>query len=196
MSKLRKVLVEFVRSTSHVRPAARYEIPLLKLEAASSGVQMKIHEIPNPREDDFVTVDSAEAAYQQLIATYGAQSVHAVYPSIVGFKADFEAAARRDGGFQAAVHTAEGPGDQEVRILALLETVPGVGPELAKALLAAGFDSIEAVAASTLNELEAVPGIGPATSETIKAGATQLVLSFTRPAAQSEPTQVSPFNEG
>lgn len=193
MPKLRKVLVEFVRSTSHVRPAARYEIPLLKLEAAASGVQLRIHEIHNPREDDFVVIDSAEAAYQQLLATYGAQSVQAVYPSISGFGLDFDAAARRDGGFQAAAHSPEGPGDQDLKVLRVLESVPGVGPELAKSLFNAGFDSIEAVAVSTLNELEAVSGIGPATSESIKKSAQSLVLAMTRPVEQREPTQTSPF---
>lgn len=189
MTKLRKVLVEFVRSTSHLKPAFRFEIPFLKLQAAEARTQMVIHEITKPRDEDFGEFADAMSAYQLLQSNYGRDHVATIYPSLTSFVPEFDAVCRRDSGFSAAA-TADDPEKEKIRVLDLLQKISGVGPELADALYAAGFDTIEAIAASTLNELEAIPGIGPATSEVIKKSATDLVLAVV---GDSEPKTDNPF---
>jgi hypothetical protein len=190
MTKLRKVLVEFVRSTSHIKPAFRFEIPFIKLQAAEARASINLHEINKPRDEDFGEFNDAAQAYQLLISEYGSAAVLSLYPSLTSFKPEFDAVCRRDSGFSAVA--AVDADAEAIRILDTLQKIEGIGPELAKSLVAAGFDSIEAVAASPLNDLETVPGVGPSTSEQIKKSATALVLAVVD---SNEPKSENPFQE-
>lgn len=188
MTLLRKVLVEFVRSTSHIRPAYRFEVPFLKLQAAENRVQVIIHEIAKPGPDDVGEFTDAASAYQHLVSNFGAAATTSIYPSLSQFAPEFAAVCRRDSGFSASVGPSD-PEKVEIQLLDSLQKIPGVTADLARSLYAAGFDSIESIAASSLNELEAVNGVSPAVSESLKKAATAMVVTPVDP----EPVVSNPF---
>jgi predicted flap endonuclease-1-like 5' DNA nuclease len=188
--KIRKVNVEFVRSTSLIRPAFRYEVPLLKLVAAKDGVRINIHDIQRPSAEEIGEFNSPAAAYDILIGVHGAQDVMAVYPTFETFKKEFEAVARRD-----HIGSLPEPIDEEAATQLAIDSlckIDGVTPDIARTLFAAGFNSVEAVAATDLNELETVNGVSPSVADQIKASAFALIKSM-NPESGVAPVAPNPF---
>lgn len=173
--RIRKILVEFVRSTSHTRPAFRFEVPILKL--LNPQEKLNIHANPNPNLSDVHEFAGPREAFLSLQTVYGPKLLEA-YLDFQAFDEAFKATAQRDSVGQTvgpAIET-ESPDAAKLEAVATMAKIRGVGPEIAVALFDGGYRSIEDVARSTLDELEAVPGIGPATSTTIQIAAKQIVL--------------------
>ncbi|MDG6221443.1 MAG: 30S ribosomal protein S3ae [Candidatus Thermoplasmatota archaeon] len=82
----------------------------------------------------------------------------------VGAEADAESAA------EAPTEASPASGDEDAAI-ASLTTIPGVGPQKAKDLFAAGFTTIESVKSASLEDLEKVDGVGPAMAKKIQEAA-------------------------
>lgn len=173
--RIRKILVEFVRSTSHTRPAFRFEVPILK--KLNPSEEIKIHANPNPNLSDVHEFSGAREAFLSLQTVYG-PSVTEAYIDFQAFEEAFKATALRDvvGQTVGPAIVTESPDAAKLEAVSTMAKIRGVGPEIAAALFEAGFRSIEDVARATLDELEAVSGIGPASSTVIQLAAKQIVL--------------------
>lgn len=175
-TRIRKILVEFVRSTSHIRPAFRFEVPILKKQNPTETIA--IHEIPHPTPSDVQEFEGPREAYLAAQAVYG-QFLNQAYVDFADFEQAFNATAKRDavGQTVAPANTFASPDAARLEAVTTMSKITGVGSELAAGLFESGFRSIEDVARSTLNELEAVPGIGPANSTVIHESAKRIVLA-------------------
>ena len=185
--RVRKVLVEFVRSTSHLRPAFRFEVPILKV--MNPGEQVVIHPIPNPTAADVHEISSAREAYLSLQSVYG-QHLARAYVDFTDFEEAFKASAIRDsvGNLPTApAGVDQSPDNLKLESTTMLAKIGGVGPEIASAMFESGLRSIEDVARSTLDELEAIPGIGPQNSARIKDDAKRIVLASVGDAPDAGP---------
>lgn len=173
--RIRKILVEFVRSTSHIRPAFRFEVPILKLLNPTERVN--IHPNPNPSLSDIHEFAGPREAYLSLQAVYGPRLTEA-YIDFVAFEEAFKATALRDtvGQTVSAAQPEISADATKLEAVSTMARINGVGAEIASALFDTGMRSIEDVARSTLDELEAVPGIGPASSTMIRDSAKKIVL--------------------
>ena len=190
--RIRKVLVEFVRSTSHVRPAFRWEVPLLKL--ANPQESLRIHPIPNLSEADVQEFAGPREAYLGLQSTYG-ELIGRAYIDFRAFEDAFTATAQRDNvGKTIAPPVGDTSADNaKLESLNNMSTITGVGPEIAAALYEAGYRSVEDIARAELDELEAINGIGPATSTVIRDVAKRMVVGMIATGDTGEPATTNPF---
>lgn len=192
--RIKKVLVEFVRATSHVRPAFRFEVPLLKLR--NPGEKVAIHPIPNLSESDVQEFSTSREAYLGLQATYG-QLLNQAYVDFDDFDAAFKATLQRD---NVGVNIVQAPvGDTsadnaKLEALEALGAVSGVTPAIASAMFDGGFRGVEDIARASLDELEAFDGVGPAASVMINADAKRRVIGLVAAGdAPAEPVASNPF---
>jgi hypothetical protein len=207
--RIRKILVEFVRSTSHLRSAFRWEVPILKLMNPTERVN--IHSIPAPTESDVHTFAGDREAFLSLQSVYG-EYLQRAYVDFQAFQEAFKATVARDsvGNVVTAGAGDQSPDATKLEALTTMGHVSGVTPEIAAAMFEAGLRSIEDIARSTLDQLESIPGIGPSVSPLIHNSAKKLVLgSFGETPAPApgtelaespepvpaapEPTAVNPF---
>ena len=76
----------------------------------------------------------------------------------------------REAGAELAAQENAGAEDEEE-----VFELPGVGAKVTAALIEAGFDDLEKMAAATIDELEKIDGVGPAIAEKIKDVANRLI---------------------
>jgi predicted flap endonuclease-1-like 5' DNA nuclease len=188
MPKIHKVLVEFVRPTSHLKEVFRFEIPLLKAKFPGDTIQIK--SLPLIKTEHIGEFD-ARSAYMFVQQEYGAL-VQQVYTDLKQFAADFDASIGRDGvGDVTKLAVETDPAEARQKALERLEAIDGIGTGLAPIFYDAGFDTIEAVAAAPLDSLETVQGVGPATAKQISDSAKELVKGMI--AEPVEPVTANPF---
>lgn len=193
MPKIHKVLVEFVRPTSHLREAFRFEIPLLKHKFPGDTIRIKA--LPQIKAEHIGEFD-ARSAYMFIQNEYG-PIVQQVYTDLSQFTADFNASLVRDGvGDVTKLAPEVDPAEARQKALERLEAIKGIGTGLAPIFYDAGFDTVEAVAAATLDSLETVQGVGPATAVEISESAKELVKGMLEDDEKSEPQTVNPFHDG
>ena len=92
---------------------------------------------------------------------------------------------------------AERPTDESSPATARVVSIRGVGERTARNLAAAGFGSVDAIAAATEKELLAVPGVGPTTAARLMAyavGDPILVSSHSRTRVDSDAQPAPDFN--
>lgn len=184
--RIRKIIVEFVRSTSHLRPAFRFEVPILKL--VNPTEQINIHPIPNPSPADVHEFAGPREAFLSMQSVYGPKLTEA-YIDFEAFSDAFKATCLRDAVGQTVMASAidASPDGVKLEALSTMGRINGVTPAIAAAMFDTGLRSIEDVARSTLDELEAVAGIGPALSTMIQTSAKTIALGAIGETPQAAP---------
>ena len=72
-------------------------------------------------------------------------------------------------------------------IISEFTAIKGLGEAKAKALVKAGYKSMDDLAGASIEDLSSVEGIGPSLAEKIKTGASELATSVTEEPAATEP---------
>lgn len=175
--RLRKIRLEFVRNTSHIVTCMRYDVAAIK--ARFPGQEVKVHTIERPGPEDIAEFEDARAAYDEFCGRFGADAQKA-YPDEIAFRREFDSCLKRDDlstKTTTSVPVAIGEDPERVAGLEGLNKIEHVTPAIAEALYDAGYQSIEAVAAATLDQLESVDGITPSISDDLLASAIGIIAA-------------------
>lgn len=186
--KVKKIGVLIPKNSSGAKRVFRYEVPLLKrIWSNSLGPDDKIEIKPIPDhlgEIRYGFVTSAEDEFQRLSVVYATHGKHntplfeRVYTSFQDFKLDFDIAMERDAVEDdvevpdlETSRTQHPPEADAISGHSELETIKGVGSDLAIKLIKAGMTRVKQVALAEIEDLEAIDGIGLSTAATIKSEA-------------------------
>ena len=166
--RIRKILMEMVRETSHIISCPRYEAQLRR-QGLKDDITVRIHSI-NPATavpSDYYEVEDWNEAWREVRQKFG--PVVTQLFDAESFRAEFDATVKRD---------AEGVTPPSAEVVATdhmeLCKIKGVHESLAERLFRAGIVSIAHVASASLDELESVQGIGPASAVSIRNNARAL----------------------
>lgn len=180
--RIRKILLEIQRECSHIVECPRFEVAVRRA-VNPPDTKFRIHSrLPKDCTDaNYATYDSWKDAWAELRSKFGAL-VQEVYDPVT-FQDEFDATVERDGDGVApeaseVIHDNWEP----------LVDIDGVGEDLAKKLFEAGFQSINAVAGASLDDLEAIDGIGASSSKRIRDHARELV-NFVPDAGEAAPAE-------
>jgi len=176
--RLRKIRLEFVRSTSHIVTCMRYDVAAIK--ARFPGQEVKVHTIERPGPEDIAEFEDARAAYDEFCGRFNADAQKA-YPDETAFRREFDSCVKRDnmsGPKAAAVVVKPGEDPERAAGLDALTKIEHVTEEIAASLYDAGFHSLEAVASATLDQLESVDGITPSISDEVIASARGMLAAL------------------
>ena len=155
------------------RLSAAYERPIYLIEGP--GLYQASHLHPN----------AIRGALSYLIILTGASVLRSESPADSALLLATMARHEQQGlGYEISLHPKRRGATPELQMRYLAEDLPGIGPRLARALLA-HLGSLEALFTADAQQLAQVRGIGPQTAEAIRA-------LLTRPYAEEPPTDDGP----